>query len=102
VGIGRQVRRERLIHRLRERNKRRLEEVARTPEDLPTVSVEEQETLPPTPPTNHHHISNDIRQKVVIPQWLSNNKEDPAVLVSCSSPPRFHTVSYLSRNFYRG
>ena len=83
MGIGRQVRRERLIHRLQERNKRRLKELARTPEDLPTVPLEEQEPLPPTPPTNHHHISNDTRQKAEISQWLSKNREDPAVHVSC-------------------
>jgi hypothetical protein len=99
VGIGRQVRRERLIHRLKERNKRRLQELARTDEDLPTVSLEERETLPPTPPTKHHYISTETRQKVEIPRWLSNNKDDPAVHVSFSLRSLWYRVLTLEQEF---
>ncbi len=83
IGIGLQVRRERMIHRLQERNKRRLQQLAHTQDDLPTVSFEERETLPPTLPTSHHHISIDTRQKVELPLWLrsDSNKRDPAIQV---------------------
>jgi hypothetical protein len=82
IGIGLQVRRERMIHRLQERNKRRLQRLAHAQDDLPTVSFEERETLPPTLPTSHHHISIDTRQKVELPLWLRDNKKDPAIQVS--------------------
>jgi len=81
IGIGLQVWRERMIHRLRERNKHRLQRLAHTQNDLPTVSFEERETLPPTLPTSHHHISIDTRQKVELPLWLRDNKRDPAIQV---------------------
>ena len=81
LGIGLQVRRERLIHRLRERNKQNQARV--DPNDLPTVSFEEQsDALPPTLPTQHYHISVDSRQKVQLSQWLHKNCDDPAILVS--------------------
>jgi hypothetical protein len=82
VGIGLQVRRERMIHRLQERNKHQLQQLAHAQDDLPTVSFEQRETLPPTLPTSHHHISNDTRQKVELPLWLRDNKKDPAIRVS--------------------
>jgi hypothetical protein len=50
-------------------------------EDLPTVAVEEPDTLPPTLPEVHHHISTDTRQKVELLQWLDRNREDPAIQV---------------------
>ena len=67
IGIGLQVRRERMIHRLQGRNKRRLQRLDHAQDDLPTVSFDERETLPPTLPTSHHHISIDTRQKVELP-----------------------------------
>lgn len=84
LGIGLQVRRERLIHRLQERNKQNPALATVDPSnDLPTVSFEEQsDALPPTPPTSHHHISVDSRQKVQLSQWLHKNRDDPAILVS--------------------
>jgi hypothetical protein len=81
LGIGLQVRRERLIHRLRERNK--LNQAVANPDDLPTLPFEEQsDLLPPTLPTQHHHISINSRQKVHLSQWLNKNRDDPAILVS--------------------
>ena len=80
LGIGLQVRRQHLIHQLKESQKQSLEHTA-TSDDLPTVPFEEQEMLPPTSPSQHHHISIDNRQKVQISQWLHRNKSDPAVKV---------------------
>jgi hypothetical protein len=81
LGIGLQVRRERLIHRLRERNK--LNQAVANPDDLPTLPFEEQsDLLPPILPTQHHHISINSRQKVHLSQWLNKNRDDPAILVS--------------------
>ena len=39
------------------------------------------EVLTPTPPHHHHHMSHDIRNKVDLPRWLSNNQDDPALEV---------------------
>jgi hypothetical protein len=88
IGIGLQVRRERFIHILQERNKQHNSEVA----TLPTVPFEEPETLPYTPPELHHHMSNDTRYKVNLTQWLGRNIQDPAICVGslmCFN----HTVS---------
>lgn len=96
LGIGLQVRRERLIHRLRERNKQNQATVDPN-NDLPTVSFEEQsEALPPTPPTSHHHISIDSRQKVQLSQWLHNNRDDPAILVSVSGCTTLFSKLYFN------
>jgi len=72
------------MHRLRERNKKQQQQLADDShsQNLPTVSFEEHEPLPPTLPTQHHHISIDTRQKVQLSQWLYKNRDDPALLVS--------------------
>ena len=88
LGIGLQVRRERMIHRLQERNKRirarlNTDEKGPTNDDLPTVAFEEQsDTLPPTLPTQHYHMSINSRHKVQVLQWLMRNNRDPALAVS--------------------
>jgi hypothetical protein len=74
IGIGLQVRRERLIHRLKERNKH-------SAENLPTVPLEVTESLSATMPSDHYQISSDTRQKVQLLQWLKTNETDPAVQV---------------------
>ena len=76
-----------MLHRIRERNKRLLKKANKECLDLPTVAVEEPDTLPPTLPEVHHHISTDIRQKVELLQWLDRNREDPAIQVClCQFP----------------
>jgi len=80
LGIGLQVRRECLIHRLQEHNKRK--QALFTYEDLPTVPFEEQSTLPPTLLEQHYYISTDTHQKVQLLQWLHRNQDDPAIHVS--------------------
>ena len=102
LGIGIQVRRERLIYRLQERNKQRQQaasNISTTNEDLLTVSFEEQEHLPPTLPTEHHHISNDTRQKIQLAQWLNNYRDDPAIQV-CLLDPIMRKSLHFSRNSY--
>ena len=84
IGIGLQVRRERLIHRLRERNQHRdmpAMDVPNGSENLPTVPLEVTESLPPTIPSDHYQISSDTRQKVQLLQWLKTNETDPALRV---------------------
>jgi len=82
LGIGLRVRRERLIHQLRERN-RQHQVVAINSDDLPTIPFEDgSDTLPPTLPTQHYHVSINSRQKVQLAEWLHKNRDDPAVLVS--------------------
>jgi hypothetical protein len=82
------------MHRLKERQKQHLAQAdcssqhaaeTSTADDLPTVPFEEQEALPPTLPSQHHHISADKRQKVQVSQWLHRNQADPAVKVCCLS-----------------
>ena len=70
------------MHRLRERNKQQQKEAIK---NLPTVPFEEEETLPATSPSQHHHISVDNCQKVQLVQWLDKNKKDPAVKVRCKA-----------------
>ena len=81
IGIGQQVRRERLIHRLKERNQQMPETDQFQVENLPTVPLEVTESLPPTMPSDHFQISSDTRQKVHLLQWLKTNENDPALRV---------------------
>ena len=43
--------------------------------------MEDEEVLGPTPPEHHHHISQDVRHKVDVLNWLANNRDDPALKV---------------------
>jgi len=83
IGIGLQVRRERLIQRIKERNQRRTVEN----DNLPSLPFEVTETLPPTALTDHYQISMDTRNKVELRQWLKKNESDPAIHVSTSDFP---------------
>lgn len=103
LGIGLQVCRKHLIHQLKEHQKQCPEpqveqtstseshhdDITTDTNDLPTVPFEEQENLPLTLPTQHHHISIDNRLKIQVSQWLHRNQADPAVKVS-------HSLYYLS------
>jgi hypothetical protein len=76
VGIGKQVRRECYFHRtqaLRKAKKSLIEDT------LPTVPFHVKERLPPTSPDQHHHISLDTRSKIIIPIWLNQHEDDPAL-----------------------
>jgi hypothetical protein len=86
-GIGQRVRRQRLIHRLKERNLRCRQKLGTSDQtdDLPTVPFEEHEPLPPILPSQHHQLSTDTRQRVQIIQWLDKNSADPAIFVSIKS-----------------
>jgi len=74
-GIGLQVRRERLIHKIQARNKQMAEAT------ISSVTAEIPEDLPPTAPEQHYHISTDTRGKVRLSQWIDKNTSDPALLV---------------------
>ena len=72
IGIGQQVRRERLIHRLQEQNKKKR---ANDPH------LEDTDNLTPMLPEEHYKISKDTRQKIDLAQFLHENKDDLAVKV---------------------
>jgi hypothetical protein len=44
-----------------------------------TVPFDMQETLPSTAPTAHYQMSNDVRHKINISEWLSKHINDPAL-----------------------
>lgn len=44
------------------------------------------ESLPPTPPGSHYHISPSNREYEDVSRWLTANQGDPALQV------RFHTI----------
>lgn len=73
VGIGKQVRRERYFHRTRALRKSKSSSADKLLE----------ESLPSTPTSleQHHHISSDTRSKIILPVWLNQHKNDPALLV---------------------
>jgi len=90
-GIAKQVRRERLLHRLRQRIKqRRSAEKSKQDgnqtdaNDLPSVPFQDDEALPQTPPEVHHYISKETRKnnKIELLRWLLKYEKDPAVKVS--------------------
>lgn len=92
-GITKQQQRERLLSRMREvapqpssstEKKHKYNEMqAGILEDAgPSIPFEDTESLTPTPPGSHHHISRDVRHKVNLLAWLSDNRHDPALKVS--------------------
>lgn len=49
---------------------------------VPINDVESLGRVGPTPPERHYHMSNDVRNKVDLPSWLSRNQDDPALEVN--------------------
>jgi hypothetical protein len=45
------------------------------------IPLGEEEVLGPTPPEHHHHISQDVRHKVNVLNWVAKNRDDPALKV---------------------
>jgi hypothetical protein len=72
--IAKHQRRERLLYNLSKSS---------TPENNPTatVSFQESDPLPYTPPTVHHHISNSNRHHINLTAWLGTHSGDPALIV---------------------
>ncbi|KAJ3494201.1 hypothetical protein NLJ89_g10856 [Agrocybe chaxingu] len=95
LGIALQVRRERLIHRVLERKRKREEGLTGE------KSASPEERLPPTSPERHHHISVDKRQKVHLPTWLGQYAGDPA-LVDFILRLKNHLLSRLLNCAYDG
>ena len=83
------MRRERYFHRTQRKAKSSIGDA------LPTVPFHVEENLPPTSPEQHHHISNDTRQKIVLPIWLDQHKNDPALVVS---PFHLYNALYFQQN----
>ena len=77
LGIANQVRRERMLHVIKECQSKKNQESTST---LP-FPLEESEVLPPTAPEAHHHMSKDVRNKLVIPRWLSEHENDQCLKV---------------------
>ncbi|KAF9552533.1 hypothetical protein CPC08DRAFT_646789, partial [Agrocybe pediades] len=74
-GIAKHVDRERTLHQTREALKRRPHSKEPTPEPEP----EEKEKIGPTLPEVHYHISQDVKNKIDILKWLSDNRGDAAL-----------------------
>ncbi|KAH9478851.1 hypothetical protein JR316_0009313 [Psilocybe cubensis] len=64
-GIAKHIYRERVVHRT---NRVEIRKLLR----------EDRELLEPTPPDLHYHISSDVRRKLDILPWMSQNQNDPA------------------------
>ena len=102
LGIGQRIRRQRLMYRIKERNRKR-QQLANNRDNLPTVPFEEDELLPPTSPNQHYHISNNTRQKFQLSLWLRQNKDDPAIeVVFFCQLSIFRLMELVHRTFYRG
>ncbi len=48
-----------------------------------SLSFKDRNSLSYTPPDNHHHVSQSNRFHKDVTNWLSSNKNDPALKVSC-------------------
>jgi hypothetical protein len=89
-GIARHVYRERTLAQVQQALKKRALNENRpnkVGQDAYTLDIPlgEEEVLGPTPPEDHHHISKDVRHKVDVLKWLSDNKNDPALTVKTSN-----------------
>jgi hypothetical protein len=78
-GIARHVYRERTLFQAQQGIKKHKNTCSKAATlDIP---LDEEEVLGPTPPEDHHHISNDVRHKVNVLKWLFENRKDPALVV---------------------
>jgi hypothetical protein len=66
------VRREQIIHRLQEQSQQL---------SASMLDMDAEESLSSVVPTDHYHISLDLRHKIQLHQWLKENKSDPALQV---------------------
>jgi len=96
VGIGKAVSRERLLQLISQRTvgsthpKVRLSPKGRKPV---------KESLPPTSPTTHHHISAETRNKVDIAELLDENEGDPALEVRIQTNIQLFYPNFALQNF---
>ncbi|KAF9554492.1 hypothetical protein CPC08DRAFT_727124 [Agrocybe pediades] len=85
-GIAKHVDRERTLHQTQEALKRQpgpepTESARVSPEPKESgLDPEEAESLSPTPPEVHYHLSQDVKNKVDILKWLANNRGDQALV----------------------
>ena len=84
-GIARHIYREQTLFQTQQASKKLDEN--RSNDDMNTLNIplREEEVLGPTLPEQHHHISKDVRHKVDVLKWLSDNRKDPALKVGNSS-----------------
>ena len=79
-GIARHVYRERTLFKAQQGMKKHKSTHSKAA--TLNIPLDEEEVLGPTPPEDHHHISKDVRHKVDVLKWLSDNRKDPALVVS--------------------
>jgi hypothetical protein len=94
-GIAKQQRRERILHKLRQKA-----QDARDTDSHPTVNFSEQEVLPQCSPESQYQISNSRRLYWDLTAWLHKNREDLAVK-ACSHLLSHFFSNFCDRNFYR-
>jgi hypothetical protein len=84
-GIARHVYRERTLFQARQalKNINLNENPSKKDSDANTLNIPlgEAEVLGPTPPEQHHHMSKDVRHKVDVLKWVTDNRDDPALKV---------------------
>ena len=84
-GIARHVYRERTLFQARQalKNINLDENPIKNDSDANTLNIPlgEAEVLGPTPPEQHHHMSKDVRHKVDVLKWVTDNRDDPALKV---------------------
>ena len=111
-GITKQQQCERLLSRIREiapqpsssKGKRKYNDMqaGNSDEAGPSIPFEDTESLMPTPPDSHHHISRDVRHKVNLLAWLGDNRSDPTLEVILSwNQIKHRTNASLCQHFGR-
>jgi hypothetical protein len=99
VGIGKVVSRERLLQLISQRtirsNRSTHPKVRLSPKGRKPVK----ESLPPTSPTTHHHISAETRNKVDIADLLDENEGDPALEVRIQANIQLFSPDFGLQNF---
>jgi len=81
--IAKHERRERLLRAISRRREGSADNLSAPEPEASRVSLnfDVSEALPPTPPSQHHHISEERKHHLNIPTWLKENEGDLAVQV---------------------
>ena len=68
-------------------------------DNLPSIPFEVTESLLPTAPTDHYHISLDTCNKIQLQQWPKRNESDPALQVRSRASLFYFLCQFVFQDF---
>ncbi|KAG6836843.1 hypothetical protein C0991_003282, partial [Blastosporella zonata] len=81
IGIARYEQRQRILRQIRIHAPVLPPSGNQKPKKTPKswLEFQDEEHLPPGSPNDHHIMSHEVRHALYLPDWLSDNEDDPAL-----------------------